>query len=94
VYAIQLGDGRELWHTQLAEGTDLQWHSPPTSGDMVIFQSTLSHQGNASGNMAHAIDVHTGEIGWTVDLGGDQGFHFYPTLVSSDQAFLAGPTSV
>jgi outer membrane protein assembly factor BamB len=82
VYALDLADGSLFWETSLAEGTDLQWSAPPVAEEMVFFSSTLSHPESASGNMIHALDVITGDLRWFADLGGDQGFHFYPTLIS------------
>ncbi|MEX1038817.1 MAG: PQQ-binding-like beta-propeller repeat protein [Acidimicrobiia bacterium] len=84
VYALNLTDGSVLWETPLAEGTDLQWHSPPIADGLAMFSSTLSHPGSASGNMIHAVDVTTGHVRWVAELGGDQGFHFYPALISGE----------
>lgn len=84
VYALNLADGSLLWETALAEGTDLQWHSPPIADGLALISSTLSHPRSASGNMIHAVDVSTGEVRWVAELGGDQGFHFYPALISGE----------
>lgn len=81
VYALDVANGSTLWSATLAEGTDLQWHSPPLADGLVFVSSTLSHPGSASGNMIHAVDVSTGELRWVAELGGDQLFHFYPALV-------------
>lgn len=84
VYALDLVDGSLLWERALAEGTDLQWSAPPVADGLVFFSSTLSHPQSASGNMIHALDVTTGDLRWVADLGGDQGFHFYPTLIRGE----------
>lgn len=84
VYALNLADGSLLWETPLAEGTDLQWHPPPVANRVAFVSSTLSHPDSASGNMIHAVDVSTGEVRWIAELGGDQGFHFYPALISGE----------
>jgi outer membrane protein assembly factor BamB len=34
--------------------------------------------------MIHAVDVSSGEVRWVADLGGNQGFHFHPALVSGE----------
>jgi len=84
VYALNLADGSLLWERALAEGTDLQWHSPPVADGLAFVSSTLSHPRSASGNMIHAVDISTGEVRWIAELGGDQGFHFYPALISGE----------
>lgn len=91
VYALDLADGSLLWETALAEGTDLQWSSPPVTGDLLFVSSTLSHPKSASGNMIHALNVSSGEVRWIADLGGDQGFHFYPALISGDLLVSMSP---
>jgi outer membrane protein assembly factor BamB len=84
VYALHLADGSLLWETALAVGMDLQWHSPPIADGLAFVSSTISHPQSASGNMIHAVNVSTGEIQWVAELGGDQGFHFYPALTSEE----------
>lgn len=83
VYSLDLADGSLAWETQLAEGTQVQWHSPPTSLELVFVATTLSYSDSASGNMLHAIELDTGNIQWSKDLGGGEGYHFYPNLVAS-----------
>lgn len=41
--------------------------------------------------MIHALDRTTGEVRWIADLGGDQGFHFYPVLISGDLIVTMAP---
>lgn len=91
IYALDLDDGSLLWESALAEGTDLQWSAPPVAEGLAFVSSTLSHPGSASGNMIHAVDVSTGEIRWVVDLGGDQGFRFYPTLTTKGLIVSGSP---
>ena len=91
VYALDLEDGTVIWETSLAEGTDLQWHRPPIARGLVFVSSTLSHPGSATGNKVHAIDIATGDVRWDIDLGGGQGFSFYPALVSGDLLILYSP---
>jgi outer membrane protein assembly factor BamB len=91
VYALDLDNGTVIWETALAEGTDLQWHNPPIAQGLVFVSSTLSHPGSATGNKVHALDIETGEVRWVVDLGGEQGFSFYPALVSGDLLVLFSP---
>ena len=84
IYALDLENGSLLWETALAEGTDLQWHGPPVAERLAFVSSTLSHPNSASGNMIHAVDVSSGEVRWVADLGGNQGFHFHPALISGE----------
>jgi len=91
VYALDLADGSPLWETPLADGMDLQWSSPPVADGLVFVSSTLSHPNSASGNTIHALDVSSGEVRWVADLGGDQGFHFYPALISGDHLVSMSP---
>ncbi len=94
VYALDLNTGAAIWATSLAEGTDLQWRAPAASGGFVVVSSTLSHPGSATGNMVHAVDVSSGEIRWSSDLGGEQGFHTSPTLISGGQVLVRGPNGM
>jgi PQQ-like domain len=91
VYAIDIEEGALLWETALSEGTDAQWHKPPIADGVVYVSSTLSHPGSATGNMVHALDVASGEILWATDIGGEQGFSFYPSLISGELLITYSP---
>ncbi|HJQ90474.1 MAG TPA: PQQ-binding-like beta-propeller repeat protein [Acidimicrobiia bacterium] len=93
-YAIQLRDGSMIWESTLGEGTDLQPIAPALSNDAVLFNSTLSHPGSAEGNMLHAVSTEDGSTLWEVDLGGEQGFKFFPTLIQGDIAIVPGPNEL
>ena len=82
VLAVDLRDGSQVWATALAEGTDLQWHSPPIADGLIFVSSTISHPESADGNMVHALDLSTGEVAWSIGLGGEQGFSFAPGLIA------------
>lgn len=94
VYGLDLAEGAVRWQTTLTEGTDLQWHSPALGDGVVVVSSTLSHPQSAPGNMIHAVDLGTGAIRWTVDLGGEQGFHHAPTLIDSGTVLVRGPDGI
>jgi outer membrane protein assembly factor BamB len=93
-YGIDLGDGSVIWESTLAEGTDLQPIPPALSDDVVLFNSTLSHPGSAEGNMIHAVSTEDGSTLWELDLGGEQGFKFFPTLIQGDIAIVPGPNEM
>ncbi|HJQ90823.1 MAG TPA: PQQ-binding-like beta-propeller repeat protein [Acidimicrobiia bacterium] len=93
-YGIDLGDGSVIWESSLAEGTDLQPVAPALSNEAVLFSSTLSHPGSAQGNMIHAVSTDDGSTLWELNLGGEQGFKFFPTLIQGDVAIVSGPTEM
>jgi outer membrane protein assembly factor BamB len=92
-YAIDLSDGSVIWESTLTEGTDLQPIAPALSSETVLFSSTLSHPGSAKGNMIHALSTD-GSTLWDLDLGGEQGFKFFPTLIRGDIAIVSGPSGM
>ena len=94
VYALDQATGVVRWSVELAEGTDLQWGAPGANEGIVVFQSTLSHPGSASGNMAHALEIGDGAIRWIVDMGGAQDFTFWPSIVRAGRVALHGPTGI
>lgn len=89
--SVNFDDGSLNWETVLTEGTDLQPISPAFDDDTLIFTSTLSHPGSAEGNMVHALDPADGSILWTANLGGDQQFKFFPSLVVGNNVVVSGP---
>lgn len=91
IYSLNLEDGSKSWETALADGTQAQWHSPPTGDGLVFVATTLSYPESASGNMIHALDVGTGEIRWTRDLGGKQSFSFFSNVVVDDVLIVRVP---
>jgi outer membrane protein assembly factor BamB len=92
VYGIDPQDGKALWDTELTAGTDLQPTVPPTANGVAVVATTLSHPGSASGNLVHGLDLASGEVLWTVDLGGEQSFQYwYPNFIIAGIALLAGP---
>lgn len=95
VVGIDLATGRERWRTLLTEDAELQWQAPAAAGDVVVVASTLGGtEGRPVGNLVQALEVGTGAVRWTTDLGGEQAFHWWPTLVGADAAFAAGPEGV
>jgi outer membrane protein assembly factor BamB len=93
-YAIDLSDGSVIWESTLTEGTNLQPIAPALSNDSALFSTTLSHPGSAQGNMIHAVSTDDGSTLWDLDLGGEQGFKFFPTLIRDDIAIVSGPNEV
>lgn len=93
-YAVDLSDGSVVWETPLTEGTDLQPAAPALAEDSILFGTTLSHPGSAEGNMIHAVSLEDGSILWDLNLGGDQGFKFFPTLIRDQIAIVSGPTGM
>jgi outer membrane protein assembly factor BamB len=89
-YAIHLHDGSVIWQTTLAEGLDLQPVSPALSDGSALFSMTLSHPGSAAGNMIHILSSEDGSVQWDLDLGGEQQFKFFPTLVRGNIAIVPG----
>lgn len=89
--SVNFDDGSLNWETVLTEGTDLQPISPALADNTLIFTSTLSHPGSAEGNMVHALDPADGSILWTANLGGDQQFKFFPSLVVGNNVIVSGP---
>lgn len=90
-YAVDLTDGSVIWSTSLAEGTDLQPVAPALSDSSVLFSSTLSHPGSADGNMIHSVSRENGSVLWELNVGGEQNFKFFPTLIRGDVAIVPGP---
>ena len=74
VSALGLRDGELRWSTALDEGLDAQWGSPVVSGQVVIVQATPSHPGSAPSDMVYALELASGELMWSTDLGGSQGY--------------------
>lgn len=91
VMSVNFDDGSLNWETFLTEGTDLQPISPAFADDALIFTSTLSHPGSAEGNMVHSLDPADGSILWTANLGGDQQFKFFPSLIVGNNVVVSGP---
>jgi outer membrane protein assembly factor BamB len=91
IMSVNFDDGSLNWQTPLAEGTDLQPIAPTYANGTLIVTSTLSHPGSADGNMVHALDSADGSILWSVDLGGDQQFKFFPSLVVDNNVIVSGP---
>lgn len=91
IMSVTFDDGTPNWQTPLAEGTDLQPIAPAYTNPTLIVTSTLSHPGSADGNMVHALDSADGSILWSVDLGGDQQFKFFPSLVVDNDVIVSGP---
>lgn len=89
-YAIGLHDGSVIWQTTLAEGLDLQPVAPALADVTALFSTTLSHPGSAEGNMIHALSSEDGSVQWELDLGGEQQFKFFPTLVQGNIAIVPG----
>jgi outer membrane protein assembly factor BamB len=84
VYSLDLYTGDQQWSTELTESTQAQWHSPPVSDGLVFVTSTQSYLDDGPANVVHALDIDSGEIIWSVDLGGTQGFHFSPAVIAGD----------
>lgn len=91
IMSVNFDDGTPNWQTPLAEGTDLQPIAPAYTNGTLIVTSTLSHPGSADGNMVHALDSADGSILWSVELGGDQQFKFFPSLVVDNDVIVSGP---
>jgi outer membrane protein assembly factor BamB len=91
---LSTSNGELVWQAALAEGTDLQLHSPPIGEGVVAIATTLSHPLSAPGNLVFALDPGTGQLKWSADLGGTQGFHQYPSLIADGRVFVKGPDGV
>jgi outer membrane protein assembly factor BamB len=88
IYALDPASGSVRWTAELAEGTDLQ-PAPPVAGNgVLVVSATLSHPGSAEGNVVHAVDLATGGIRWTSDLGGDQYFTVHKSLIATGVAAI------
>jgi outer membrane protein assembly factor BamB len=74
ILGLDANTGDVAWTTGLAEGTDLNWATPPVRDGASVFLATLSHPGSAEENVAHLIDFADGSVRWTAGLGGGQGF--------------------
>jgi outer membrane protein assembly factor BamB len=74
ILGLDTNTGEVAWTTALAEGTDLNWGTPPVSDGATVFLSTPSHQGSAVENVAHLIELADGSVRWSAGLGGGQGF--------------------
>lgn len=94
VVGIDPTNGRPLWRTNLAAGTDLNFGTPVVAGDAVVFLSTPSHPGSAPASMAHAVDPRDGVVRWSIEIGGGQGFHARSAAVSSAGVHIPGPDAV
>jgi outer membrane protein assembly factor BamB len=88
LHAIDIHTGERRWLTNLEAGTDLQWHQPVLTDELVLLTDTLAHPGSAPTSWLHAIDRATGSIAWRFDLEDDQqGFHFQQPLTNADTVY-------
>lgn len=86
--------GKVQWVQHLVEGTDLNWGAPPIDGGQVVFQSTVSHPGSATGNVAHLVTVADGSIVWASELGGGQRYSHLPAVIDGALVHLQGPDEI
>jgi outer membrane protein assembly factor BamB len=92
VYAFE--QGALQWKASLKAGTALQWSSPVAAAGVLIVSTTPSYPSSAPGNIIQGLDITDGEILWSANLGGEQGFHFYPLIASGDKLFTRGGNGV
>jgi outer membrane protein assembly factor BamB len=84
LHAINLRTGERRWVTSMEPGTDLQWHQPVITEELILLTDTLAHPGSAPTSWLHAVDRVTGSIAWRFDLDDDeQGFHFQEPLTDA-----------
>lgn len=94
VRAVDPANGDTRWEAFLDDGTDAIWHPPALEDDLLVVVSTLSHPGSAPGNVAHGLDPRTGSVRWRAELGGEQAFHFDPTLIHNDVVLVPTPEGI
>ncbi len=94
VSRIDPSTGELVWQTPLTDNTDIQNGAPAIASGVVLVLSTPGEPRAGVGNTIHALDIETGQVRWTADLGGEQRFHSFPTLTTSTLAIVPGPTGI
>ncbi|MCU1497273.1 MAG: repeat protein [Acidimicrobiales bacterium] len=91
ILGINPSNGSVRWRQVLTAESDLQWGTPPIGEGQTVFLTTPTSPGTTAPNTVSLIELDTGKVAWSANLGAGQGFGSDSPILADAIVVARGP---